>query len=147
MTEAQLSAWAKEAKAMVGQIPGLSKLEINKPLPSTAHRGQGFDMALVAILEKADDVQVYAEHRAHLEYVMCHSLPSDVLCWRTVSYRQSKADMCVIEFRSGERNCVRRPWHMTWSTRNKAARYGGEANDLDIANDQCKVPWVGNVGS
>lgn len=26
-------------------------------------------MALVAILEKAEDVQIYAEHPAHLEYV------------------------------------------------------------------------------
>jgi hypothetical protein len=56
---------------MVGQIPGLLKLEVNKPLSSTAHRGQGFDMGLVAILEKADDVKVYAEHPAHLEYVAC----------------------------------------------------------------------------
>lgn len=59
---------------MVGQIPGLLKLEVNKPLPSTAHRGQGFDMGLVAILEKADDVKVYAEHPVHLEYVACPTL-------------------------------------------------------------------------
>ena len=52
---------------MVGKIPGLVKLEVNKPLPSTAHRGQGFDMGLVAVLEKADDVAVYAKHPAHLE--------------------------------------------------------------------------------
>ncbi|KAK5044928.1 hypothetical protein LTR84_010300 [Exophiala bonariae] len=67
VTEDQLSTWTKDAKALVGQIPGLSKLEINKPLPSTAHRGQGYDMALVSILEKADDVKVYAQHPAHLE--------------------------------------------------------------------------------
>jgi hypothetical protein len=54
---------------MVGQVPGLTKLEVNTPLASTAHRGQGFNMGLVAVLEKADDVKVYAEHPAHLEYV------------------------------------------------------------------------------
>lgn len=69
VTEDLLSEWTEEAKAMVGQIPGLLKLDINKPLPSTAHRGQGYDMALVAIVEKATDVKVYAEHPAHLKYV------------------------------------------------------------------------------
>lgn len=54
---------------MVGKIPGLRKLDVNTPLPSTAARGQGFNMGLVAILDKADDVKVYAEHPAHLEYV------------------------------------------------------------------------------
>lgn len=54
---------------MVGQIPGLLKLEANAPLASTASRGKGFNMGLVAVLEKADDVGVYAEHPAHLAYV------------------------------------------------------------------------------
>lgn len=57
---------------MVGQVPGLTKLEVNTPLASTAHRGQGFNMGLVAVLEKADDVKVYAEHPAHLEYAPRH---------------------------------------------------------------------------
>ncbi|EXJ81651.1 hypothetical protein A1O1_07716 [Capronia coronata CBS 617.96] len=51
---------------MVGQIPGLLKLEANAPLASTAHRSQGYNMGLVAVLEKADDVKVYADHPAHL---------------------------------------------------------------------------------
>ena len=54
---------------MVGKIPGLTKLEANTPLSSTAHRGQGYNMGLVAVLEKADDVKVYAEHPAHVAYV------------------------------------------------------------------------------
>ena len=69
VTSNQLSAWTAKAKSMVGQIPGLQKLEINTPLASTASRGQGFNMGLVAILDQADDVKVYAEHPAHLEYV------------------------------------------------------------------------------
>ncbi len=54
---------------MVCKVPGLMKLDANTPLASTASRGQGFNMGLVAVLEKADDVKVYAEHPAHLEYV------------------------------------------------------------------------------
>ncbi|KIW37910.1 uncharacterized protein PV06_09889 [Exophiala oligosperma] len=41
-------------------------MESNTPHPSTAHRGQGFNMGLVATLEKADDIKVYADHPAHL---------------------------------------------------------------------------------
>ena len=52
---------------MVGQVPGLSKLEVNTPLASTASRGQGFNMGIVATLDKAETVKVYAEHPAHLE--------------------------------------------------------------------------------
>ncbi|KIW37909.1 uncharacterized protein PV06_09888 [Exophiala oligosperma] len=51
---------------MVGKVPGLIKMESNTPHPSTAHRGQGFNMGLVATLEKADDIKVYADHPAHL---------------------------------------------------------------------------------
>lgn len=63
---------------MVGQIPGLLKLEANAPLASTAHRSQGYNMGLVAILEKAEDVKVYAEHPAHLAYVLSLSHPISV---------------------------------------------------------------------
>jgi hypothetical protein len=64
-----VSNFITSAKGMVGQIPGLLKLESNAPLPSTASRGKGFNMGLVAVLEKADDVKVYAEHPAHLACV------------------------------------------------------------------------------
>ena len=74
VTPTQISAFTARAKGMVGQIPGLTKLEVNTPLASTANRGQGFNMGLVAILEKADDVKVYAEHPAHLEYVLWSAL-------------------------------------------------------------------------
>lgn len=36
----------------------------------TAHRAKGFDMGLLAILEKKEDIAVYADHPAHLEYVL-----------------------------------------------------------------------------
>ena len=72
------------AKGMVGQIPGmlhsdfevhgfdidcdiqgLKQIEVAPPLESTASRGQGFNLGLVATLEKAEDVKVYAEHPVH----------------------------------------------------------------------------------
>ncbi|KAL2430567.1 hypothetical protein ABEF95_011148 [Exophiala dermatitidis] len=82
VTPAQLSEWTTQAKAMVGQIPGLIKLEANSPLASTAHRSQGYNMGLVAILEKAEDVKVYAEHPAHLAV---HKYREE-LCTDTLAY-------------------------------------------------------------
>ncbi|KAL6251328.1 hypothetical protein RBB50_001536 [Rhinocladiella similis] len=67
VTPTQITEFVTAAKSMVGKIPGLLKLESNTPHPSTAHRGQGFNMGLVATLEKADDIKVYADHPAHLE--------------------------------------------------------------------------------
>ncbi|KEF55280.1 uncharacterized protein A1O9_08934, partial [Exophiala aquamarina CBS 119918] len=66
VTSSQLNEWKSLAKGMVGKIPGLVKLEADTPLPSTAHRAMGFSMALVAVIEKADDLKSYAEHPAHL---------------------------------------------------------------------------------
>jgi hypothetical protein len=47
---------------------GLVKIDIGPPLESTAARAKGFDFGLVALLEKADDVKVYAEHPVHQKY-------------------------------------------------------------------------------
>lgn len=33
----------------------------------TAHRAKGYNMGLISILEKADDLKVYANHPVHLE--------------------------------------------------------------------------------
>jgi hypothetical protein len=54
---------------MVGQVPGLKSLKTNTPLPICVPRAKGFDMGLVAVLEKPEDLPVYAVHPAHLEYV------------------------------------------------------------------------------
>ncbi|KAI2634814.1 hypothetical protein GGS26DRAFT_551406 [Hypomontagnella submonticulosa] len=61
-----LDEFARRAKAMVTQVPGLLKVDVNSPLLATKHRAQGYDMGLVAILEKAEDLTVYATHPAHL---------------------------------------------------------------------------------
>ncbi|TVY83552.1 hypothetical protein LSUE1_G001830, partial [Lachnellula suecica] len=61
----QISELKTAATAMVGVIPGLLKLDFGSPLAITAHRSKGFDQGLVAVLEKAEDVQVYGDHPAH----------------------------------------------------------------------------------
>ncbi|KAK3671611.1 hypothetical protein LTR78_008534 [Recurvomyces mirabilis] len=63
----QIAQMSTLAKGMVGQIPGLRKLDFGGPLPVTAGRGKGYDMGIVAILDKPDDVTVYAQHPAHQE--------------------------------------------------------------------------------
>ena len=67
---------------MVGQVPGsssfswldivcaytfagLSKMSVNPPLAETAMRAKGYDMGLVAVLDKPETVSVYAQHPAH----------------------------------------------------------------------------------
>lgn len=67
VSPAVLAEWKQLAQSMVGKIPGLIRVDLNPPHPSTAHRAQGFDMGLVAILDKPETLKVYAEHPAHLE--------------------------------------------------------------------------------
>ena len=89
VSEAQKSELGRGVSNMLGQVPGqsaskllssideylrayltpvigLRSIKIGPPHPSTAHRGKGFDMAVVAVLEQAEDIKVYAEHPAHL---------------------------------------------------------------------------------
>ena len=65
---AQMAEWAKRSDAMMGKIPGLLKLSRNPPLPVSAGRAKGYDMGLVAVLERPEDVPIYAAHPAHQEY-------------------------------------------------------------------------------
>ena len=49
-------------EGLVGKVPGLLTAEfVEEPLPSSTH-----DMALVTMLEKAEDVAVYGSHPAHV---------------------------------------------------------------------------------
>ncbi|KAJ5728905.1 uncharacterized protein N7483_003413 [Penicillium malachiteum] len=82
VTQGQLNSWTEAAKGMVGQIPGLVSLEANKPLPISVPRAQGFDMGIVAVLEKAEDVAAYAVHPAHLQV---HKFREE-LCVDTLAY-------------------------------------------------------------
>lgn len=55
-------AMKENLTALVGKVPGLTHLEfVDNPLPSSTH-----DIALVSVLEKADDIAVYADHPAHV---------------------------------------------------------------------------------
>ena len=44
---------------------GLVRVDVGPPLESTAHRAKGFDYGLISVLEKPEDVKVYAEHPEH----------------------------------------------------------------------------------
>ncbi|KAM0745631.1 hypothetical protein T439DRAFT_307627 [Meredithblackwellia eburnea MCA 4105] len=65
-TEGQIAEFAAAARAMVGQVPGLISLEVGPCLPQTLQRSQGFEFGLCAMLEKVEDLPVYAKHDAHL---------------------------------------------------------------------------------
>jgi hypothetical protein len=67
VTPAQVTEWITLAKAMVGKIPGLLKLEANTPLAATAHRNQGYEVGLISVMEKKGDLRAYAEHPVHLK--------------------------------------------------------------------------------
>ncbi|KXT00536.1 hypothetical protein AC579_8831 [Pseudocercospora musae] len=78
-------------EAMVGKVPGSSspalvkgllKFDFGPPLASTAHRAQGFNLGLIAVLEKPEDVRVYAEHPAHLKV---HAIRESI-CGDTLAY-------------------------------------------------------------
>ncbi|KAJ9602730.1 hypothetical protein H2200_012924 [Cladophialophora chaetospira] len=68
-TESDFISWKSQVEALVGVIPGLRYVDIGNPLASTAFRAKGFDLALVAILERPEDAPIYAEHPKHVKIV------------------------------------------------------------------------------
>lgn len=67
VTKEQADEFVQLAKAMVGKVPGLIRLDGAPPLAITAHRSQGYGIGIVAVLEKPEDVPVYAGHSAHVK--------------------------------------------------------------------------------
>ena len=59
----ELKAAMKEnLNSLVGKVPGLLEMKfVDEPLPSSTH-----DIALVSVLEKAEDIAVYGNHPAHV---------------------------------------------------------------------------------
>lgn len=86
VTSAQLTTWSQTAQNMVGQIPGLRSLKANTPLPICVPRAKGFNMGLVAVLEEAKDVEVYAAHPAHQEYFPTLSFSSSIVICLSLSF-------------------------------------------------------------
>ncbi|KAL5342365.1 hypothetical protein BJX70DRAFT_394955 [Aspergillus crustosus] len=82
VTPAQVQNWVSIAESMVGIIPGLVSLKAGQPLPISIPRAKGFDMGIVAVLEKPEDLAGYAVHPAHLEV---HKLREE-LCEDTLAY-------------------------------------------------------------
>lgn len=69
---------------LICRSKGLVKFDFGPPLASTAHRALGYDLGLISILEKPEDVAVYAQHPAHLnvhhvrEKICDHTLAYDL---------------------------------------------------------------------
>ena len=69
VSDEKLDELKSHAKAMVGKIPGLQRIDLNVPDPTSAARAKGYNMGLVAILDKPETITVYAQHPAHMMYV------------------------------------------------------------------------------
>ncbi|KAI1762143.1 stress responsive A/B barrel domain protein [Hypoxylon sp. FL1150] len=82
VTTEQSQEWQALLKDMVGKIPGLLSLEVNSPLALTAHRSLGFNLGVVSVLEKAEDLKGYATHPAHLKVQELR----EKLCGETLVY-------------------------------------------------------------
>lgn len=65
----QLADFISSAQSLAGKIPRLRSLKAGTPQLSTATRSQGFSMAVVAVLEKAEDLEFYTSHPIHVAYV------------------------------------------------------------------------------
>lgn len=61
--KSELKAAMKEnLNSLVGKVPGLLEMKfVDEPLSSSTH-----DIALVSVLEKAEDIAVYGNHPAHV---------------------------------------------------------------------------------
>lgn len=56
------AAMKENLNSLVGKVPGLVEMNfVEQPLSSSTH-----DVALVSVLEKAEDIAVYANHPAHV---------------------------------------------------------------------------------
>ncbi|KAM0805838.1 stress responsive A/B barrel domain protein [Usnea florida] len=82
VNKAQIDTFAATAKTMVGKIPGLLDLQAGPGLPVSAPRAKGYDVGLVATLEKVDDVGPYGAHPAHSETLRLR----DELCDDTLAF-------------------------------------------------------------
>ncbi|KAI5476045.1 hypothetical protein MNV49_000474 [Pseudohyphozyma bogoriensis] len=52
---------------MVGHIPGLVSVRAGMNFPSTSPKSKGYELGVLAILEKKGDLPGYAAHPKHLE--------------------------------------------------------------------------------
>lgn len=56
------AAMKENLNSLVGKVPGLVEMNfVEQPLSSSTH-----DVALVSVLERAEDIAVYANHPAHV---------------------------------------------------------------------------------
>ncbi len=66
-TPAQMTEFTQAAQKMVGQVPGLLSLDSGMGAGYITERfGQGWDMGVVIVFSKMEDLMVYEKHPAHL---------------------------------------------------------------------------------
>ncbi|KAI0972122.1 hypothetical protein F4678DRAFT_431250 [Xylaria arbuscula] len=78
----QLAELKMAGLEMLGTVPGLQSFNMGPPLPSTARRAQGFNMAIMTIIDTEENLLAYAGHPGHLKV---HNMRL-ALCDETVVY-------------------------------------------------------------
>ncbi|RFU25344.1 hypothetical protein B7463_g10994, partial [Scytalidium lignicola] len=82
VTAQQIAELKTVGAAMVGVIPGLLKFDCGSPLLVTAHRAKGYDLGLVAVLKKPEDITVYGDHLAHQKlHKLREAISTDTLAY------------------------------------------------------------------
>ncbi|POY73476.1 hypothetical protein BMF94_3413 [Rhodotorula taiwanensis] len=69
------------AQAMVGQIPGLKRVEVGPALESTKARSQGWETMLYAEIESEEALKVYADHDAHVHFKTLTGYKTDIMAF------------------------------------------------------------------
>ncbi|KAJ2973703.1 hypothetical protein NQ176_g6457 [Zarea fungicola] len=82
VTAEQIAHWKQIVAAMVGQVPGLLKITLGQPLPISASRAQGFDIGIIAIVDRAETIPIYAAHDAHKPVIKMR----EELCTDSLAY-------------------------------------------------------------
>ncbi|OAP54579.1 hypothetical protein AYL99_11027 [Fonsecaea erecta] len=80
--ESEIDELKEALTGMVGKVPGLIRADIAPPHISTAHRSQGFNMGLVAVLDGPETIKTYGEHPEHQKV---HKI-REALCDDTLAY-------------------------------------------------------------
>lgn len=65
VTDDQVSEIANIGKGLVGIVDGLQRIELGPPAGITAKMAKGFDLGLLAILDKEEQILPYLRHPEH----------------------------------------------------------------------------------
>jgi hypothetical protein len=60
-------SWGYETTILTSRFKGVLEMHMGPPLKLTAERAQGYSLALVAILDKAETLPIYTDHPEHVK--------------------------------------------------------------------------------